>query len=659
MVNITIDGKKIQVPEGTTVLEAARQADIHIPTLCDHPHLTPYGGCRLCLVEVEGARTLQTSCTLPVSEGMVVKSDTDTVHQSRKFVLTLIFSERNHFCPYCQVSGGDCELQNSAYGEGMDHWPLQPNWKSFEVDASHQYFVLDQNRCILCRRCVRACGELVGNFTLGIEERGANSMLIADTGVPLGESSCISCGTCTQVCPTGALIDRWSAYRGHEEDVQSTNSICTACSMGCGIEVQTRNNQLVRILGDWDAEVNNGILCDMGRFVPMTENTERLVTPLVRKDGKLKAATWEEALATIADNMKDKANATAALASTRMSVEALTAFKGIFADNLNCSVVSTTEEGAATAMPAAIADEKGTFEGSLEDLKNAECVVVVGTDLTENHKVASAFIKRNTAKGTKLVIVDKKANGLKDYAHYPMIANEGCRKDILKGIATAILKLGLTSEKASGNPDEELKAIAEKTGLATDLFLDAAYVIAGSAKPVFVFGNGISKSDKMFDALYDLFTLLKKNDKSEPVILNIKGQANSLAASQLRLEAQFDVDGKEVFFLAMGDEHPTQKLIKSVESKKFLAVQSSYINQLTAMADVVLPVANWAEQGGHFLNVDGRLQEAVAALKPANDVKSNAEALTGLAAKFGVAVDAEAWKDAVASRVSTVAISGN
>ncbi|MBA3074514.1 MAG: 2Fe-2S iron-sulfur cluster binding domain-containing protein, partial [Anaerolineae bacterium] len=203
MATITINGNKLEVPDGMTVLRAAQANGIEIPTLCDHPHLTPYGGCRLCLVEVEGARTLQPSCTLPVSNNMVVKTDTKKVLDARKFVLTLIFSERNHFCPYCQVSGGDCELQNAAYNEGMTHWPLSPNYTTFPMDASHPYIIMEANRCILCRRCVRACGDLVGNYTLGFEERGANSILVADTGVPLGESTCISCGACVQVCPTG------------------------------------------------------------------------------------------------------------------------------------------------------------------------------------------------------------------------------------------------------------------------------------------------------------------------------------------------------------------------------------------------------------------------------------------------------------------------
>ena len=289
MVNVTIDGKQIQVPEGTTVLRAAESAGIKIPTLCDHPQLAPYGGCRLCLVDVEGARTLQPSCTLPVTPNMVVKTDTEKVKDARKFVLTLIFSERNHFCMYCQVSGGDCELQNSAYAEGMTHWPLQPNYSPFTVDASNPYFVIDNNRCILCRRCVRACGELVGNYTLGIEERGANSYLVADLGAPIGESTCISCGTCVQVCPTGAIIDRQSAYYGRDKDVTHVKTICTQCSLGCGLDVVTRDNRVVRIDGDWDSAVNNGLLCSIGRFEPLVNDRERIATPLINKGAGLKA----------------------------------------------------------------------------------------------------------------------------------------------------------------------------------------------------------------------------------------------------------------------------------------------------------------------------------------------------------------------------------
>ena len=344
MVQLTIDGKQIEVPEGTTVLGAAKMAGIHIPTLCAHKELTPYGGCRLCIVEVEKWRVPMASCTLPASNGMVVHTETEAIKKSREFILSMLFSERNHFCPFCQVSGGDCELQNAAYHEEMTHWPIQPGWSNFKVDTTHPYFVLDNNRCILCRRCVRACSELAGNFTLSVAERGAASMIVADTDVPLGESTCIKCGTCVQVCPTGALIDRVSAYQGHDESLTEIKSVCVGCSVGCAVKIMVRNNRIVRIEGDWDGAVNRGLLCEHGRYDPVTESRMRITTPQIRKDGKLEPVSWDEALGTVADKLRPLAgdkNGVAAIASTRLPAETLTLFKELFADKLHSTLVTS------------------------------------------------------------------------------------------------------------------------------------------------------------------------------------------------------------------------------------------------------------------------------------------------------------------------------
>jgi formate dehydrogenase major subunit len=328
MVHLTIDGKPVEVPEGTSVLRAAEQAGIEIPRLCDHPALKPFGSCRVCLVEVQGMRTLQPSCTLPVSSNMVVNTTSPAVKEARKFVLALIFSERNHFCPFCQMTGGDCELQNTALAQGMTHWPIAPAWKGFPVDASNPYILLDHNRCILCRRCVRVCGDLVGMATLGFEERGSESMLTADLGIPLGQSSCISCGSCSQVCPTGTLTDRKSAYQGRDFSATPVDNICIECGIGCGTTLMVRDNRIIRIDGDWQAEVNGGILCRAGRFDVMDEKRDRITTPMVRKNGKLVKVGWEEAL-TAAKGIKGAT--TQVVLSSRLSAEALHAGKHIAA----------------------------------------------------------------------------------------------------------------------------------------------------------------------------------------------------------------------------------------------------------------------------------------------------------------------------------------
>ncbi len=648
MVTVTIDGKQIQVPEGTTVLRAAQSAGIEIPTLCDHPHLTPYGGCRLCLVEVEGARTLQPSCTLPVNNNMVVHTDTKKVKDARSFVLTLIFSERNHFCPYCQVSGGDCELQNAAYSEGMTHWTLQPNWQPYPMDASHPYLIMENNRCILCRRCVRACGELVGNYTLGFEERGARSILVADTGVPLGESSCISCGVCAQVCPTGAIIDRWSAYRGHDEQIDKTQTICVGCSVGCGIEVFTRNNNLVRIDGNWNAEVNEGILCETGRFEPMSNTCDRIVTPLLRKNGSLKAATWDEALAFAADQIKPLKgkgkDGVAAIISTRQPIETIYHFKKLFADELGSDLVTTTEEGAFTQATAAFADELGkSFEGKLADVTAADAFMVLGTDLVKEHQVIGFFVKRVLAKGTKLLVVDSKDTPLADLANKAMKYTKGTAEDYLLALSAAVVKLGLAKGKASVKA-EDLDNLANKTGLKSEDYLDTAFVIASNEKPIILYEKSVSPA-----ALKAFAELIGAT------LVSVKGEANSLAAAQLKLEKSAKVDGHKVVVFAIGDDEITQKMLKDFEKVACKVVISTYASALTAMADVVFPATNWLEQEGHYLNLEGRLQKAVRVITPADEIKTTDATLKALAEKTGAKLDDD-WTKEIHKRTAITAL---
>lgn len=648
MINVTIDGKSIEVPEGTTVLRAAQSAGIFIPTLCDHNELTPYGGCRLCLVEIEGARTLQPSCTLPVSPNMVIRTDTEKIRDARKFVLTLIFSERNHFCPYCQVSGGDCELQNAAYREGMTHWPLQPNWQPYAMDASHPYFVLDNNRCILCRRCVRACGELVGAFTLGFEERGANSFLVADLGTPLGESTCVSCGTCLQVCPTGALIDRQSAYRGKETQVEHHLTTCAGCSVGCGLDVLTRDERIVRIEGNWEAEVNGGVLCKAGRFLPLDEDRERIVTPMVRKNGSLKAATWEEAMTVLSARFTPLAgkNGTgvAALASTRLTTEALSAFKQLFADKMRSGMVTSLEEGALTASASELAIEFGKpFEARLAALDQADCAVMVSTDLAEDHEVAGFFIRRALPTGLDLVIVDHEKNAFDQYAKLSLNAKVSYSA-LLNGISAAVVELGLAKTQAA-LPITLAQAV-EKTGIAREAFLDAARVIAAAEKPVFVYGklcvNGLK-------ALTELARI------TGAAVLGTKGGANSTSAALLGLEKAFALDGHQAVYVALGDDKPSQRLVHEIQKAPFVAVQAAYVSPLTAAADVVFPVEMWSEQEGHFVNLEGRIQQVQKALPAGEDVRSNTAVLQELAARLGFELSGD-WKEQLCQRVPAAAI---
>ncbi len=648
-VKLTINQKEVEVPEGTTVLRAAQGAGIHIPTLCDHPHLVPYGGCRLCVVEVAGARTLQPACTLPVSQGMVVQTDTPKTAEARHFVLTLLFSERNHFCMYCQMSGGDCELQNAAYGEGMTQWPLQPNWQPYPVDASHPYFVLDHNRCILCRRCIRACTELVGNSTLGMQERGAANILVADLNVPLGESTCISCGTCVQVCPTGALIDRLSAYRGREQEVQHIQSTCAGCSVGCGIEMIVRDNHLLRIDGNWDAPVNAGLLCEQGRFLPLKEERERALTPLVRKNGALKATTWAEALDVVAARLRpligQNGHGVAALASTRLPVEALHAFKELFNDRLGSDLVTSIEEGITTALPGSLAQELGhPFEGTLAVLAESDCVLAIGVDLAANHQIAGFSIKRNLPKGTRLIVIDPFDNKLQTLADCVLRPEKGRDYDLLMGLMAEIGRSGL----AQGSMDWSkypLEEVSRVTAIPAATIKTAAQWLSLAQKPAFVYGKGVtgSREAPVLKALLDLARQVGAWGEGYSRVLSIKGEANSLAAYQYGLTQPFQLNGQQLVYLALGDDYASQRLLHRVAHAPFKVVQASYLSPATALADVVLPSEMWAEQEGHFLNLEGRLQETRRGLTPPGEVRSHVDILEAVAAQLDVSLDNDWW----------------
>lgn len=633
MINLSIDGKKIEVPEGTTVLNAARSAGVTIPTLCDEKHLTPYGGCRLCLVEVEGARTLQPSCTLPVTKDMVVRTDTPKTQAARKFILTLIFSERNHFCPYCQVSGGDCELQNAAYHEGMTHWPLSPNYTPFSMDASHPYLILENNRCILCRRCVRACGELVGNFTLGFEERGGKSLLICDVGIPWGTSSCISCGMCAQVCPTGAIIDRWSAYKGLETQVEKTKTVCTGCSVGCGIEVLTRDNNLVRIESDWESSVSAGLTCKLGRFIPMEEQRERIHTPLVKKDGALKAATWDEAVDMIASKMKSLAGkkeaGVAAVASSKLSLETLHHFKQLFVDRLGSTMVTNTEEGAQTANASQVARKLGkAFEGKLASLDTADCVVTFGVDLEKEHEVAGFFVKRQIPKGTKLIVIDSNPNSISHWAKVIIKPAKGIDAEFIHSLQKA------KEEVESGNAKKD------------DPIVKTIEILKGSTKKVFVYSGSME-----MDAIEALIEFAKLTGAE---LLSMKGEANSVAASLLGMEQPFKLDGHQMVYVALADQEPSKKLVSSLKNAPFLVVQATYASKLSAEADVVLPTNHWYEEEGHYINLDGKVQSTKKSLKVIEDNWTNDEVLFALSKKLDLKLNG--WREAISGQVSSVAI---
>ncbi len=398
-IHLNINGQDVVAQSGQTVLEAAKSASIEIPVLCHHPALTNWGACRMCVVEVEGMRTVQTACTLPVSEGMKVTTHTEKTTSLRKFVLELLFSERNHYCMYCQMSG-DCELQDQAYAHGLDHWTYPRPYEKLSVDASRKYFIMDHNRCILCSRCVRACSEVAANHTLNLRNRGAKTMIVADLDVPFGESSCVECGSCLQVCPTGALVDAKSAYGGREKDVTHTITTCMQCSIGCELDVVTRYSRLLRVDGVWGADPNGGLLCVDGRFKPLYEERKRITAPMLRKDGNLVEASWDEALALVAEKLQGgECQGLAACATTN---EALAAF---------AQLIAKVGGKAGRLEPVAPTLGYGT-PAKVTDVLDADFIIVAGAQPLDYQRVVGYFIHRAADKKVPVAVISDSENAL-------------------------------------------------------------------------------------------------------------------------------------------------------------------------------------------------------------------------------------------------------
>mgnify|MGYP003800495631 CR=1 FL=1 len=647
MVTLTIDGIQVEVPDGTTVLEAAEKVGIKVPRLCHHPSLKPYGGCRLCMVEVEGARILQPSCTLPTSNNMVVRTNTPKVQEARKFVLSMLFSERNHFCMYCQATDGDCELQCAAYQQSLTHWPLTPNYSPYAVDASHKYIFVDNNRCILCRRCVRACGDLVGNFTLGFEERGANSFLVADYGVPLGESTCISCGACVQICPTGALMDRRSAYQGRESDLTPVVSVCSECSIGCQRNVLTRNNRLVRIDGVWNSEPGEGLLCEKGRYMPLESKAERLSVPEILRDGKRVAVTWEAALTEAAQHLRAAADEAALFASAKLPIESLAALKSAFTGGLRSANLLLSDDNEAALASVKLAEElHGPFEAKLEALKHVDVALLIGSDLENDNQVAGFFLKRQVLENSRIISITTRQKPLIARSALRIQQKKGSSFDLVNGLVSAWHSLLHEGDKFA---EENIAHLEEKTGIKSAEILRAVTMLKDAQHPVVVLGGEFASLEH-YDALVRLVLFCRQNNF--PVLI-IKEQANSLAAAQLGYTTAADGKKVKAAFVALGDAEPTEALLKHCAGIPLLVVSAAHPSALTERAAVVLPCAAWAEEGGSYLSTEGRLQQKLAALDAPESVKTSAAVADALVQALN-ARGGQDWKTALKQQPSPV-----
>jgi formate dehydrogenase major subunit len=460
-VTLTIDGRAISVPEGTSVMRAAALAGGSIPKLCASDNLAAFGSCRLCLVEIEGARGTPASCTTPVAEGMVVRTQTPRLQKLRKGVMELYVSDHPLDCLTCSANN-DCELQDAAaevglrdvrYGyEGANHLGLQ-------ADTSNPYFDFDPSKCIACSRCVRACDEVQGTFALTMAGRGFASMISA--GQELDDffsSDCVSCGACVQACPTATLQEKAVTAIGKPERAVVTT--CAYCGVGCTFRAEMRGEQLVRMVPWKDGKANRGHSCVKGRFAwGYVHHQDRVLSPMIRErvEEPWREVSWEEAIAFTASRLQaikaeQGAGALGGITSSRCTNEETYLVQKLVRAGFGSNNVDTCARVCHSPTGYGLKTTFGTSAGTqdFDSVMEADVILVIGANPTDAHPVFASRMKRRLRQGAKLIVIDPRRIDLVKSPHveaaHHLPLQPGTNVAVLSAMAHVIVTEGLVDE---------------------------------------------------------------------------------------------------------------------------------------------------------------------------------------------------------------------
>ena len=680
-VTLTIDGREVAVPPGTTVLEAARRAGIEIPSLCYQEKLLPAGLCRLCLVEIEKMRGLQPACSTIVREGMVVRTDTPLALHNRRMILELLCTNHPLDCPVCDAAG-DCRLQDYVfrYGRTESRFVEEKRHKGKAIPLG-PLVMLDQERCVLCQRCVRFCEEVLDDRQLAVFQRGCQSRI----GTFPGQSfDTAFSGNVIDLCPVGALTSRVFRFKARTWELESIPSTCAFCAVGCRLTMDVRNGRLLRQRGREAPEVNDGWLCDLGRAGHgITDHPERLREPLLRRNGRLEPTTWEEALAAVAEGLnavreETGPSAVAVWGSPRLTNEAAyllskLARAGLGTNNVDCRL--------GTAIPA-------PAEATLAELRRADVLFLFQGDPSEEAPVLELLIRDAVRHGGRLYVVHSRGVALGRRATLVLQPRPGSEAVFLAGVLAAAGKADEGRVPAAWRQalaNSGTAQVASLTGCEPGAIEQIATALMNAQRAIIAYGAGVRD-----EATMEMLTALARATGARLLGWNAGPNMRGVADMGLRCDrlpghALLDdaetlarcerlwgvavprkagVSPEELWqamedrriralYLVAADplsEAPGRQAVeRGLAAADFVVVQDSFLTPTAAAeADVVLPAAVPGEQEGTSTNLAGWVGSQRAGIVPPGEARPHWQIVADLARRLGAPGE---WEYASAAEV--------
>jgi len=691
-IELSLDGKTVAVDPSATVLEAALEHGTFIPHLCHDPDLVPAGVCRLCMVEVDGR--MVTACNTPVAAGADVRTDTTAVRETQIGAVELLLVNHHRGRVDCE-EGEACELRTIARFLKIDDHQLRrlrsPD-RTLPADTSNPFFEFDPNICVLCGICVRTCDEIVGVKAIDFVNRGFDTTIGSAPGQQWIDSDCVSCGECVVRCPTGSL-----SFTGMELPEREVITTCTYCGCGCGIHLGVRDNQLVSARGVRENPSNEGRLCVKGRFgFDFANSPDRLKTPLIRRNGELEEASWDEALDLIADRFSDsRGDAFAAIASAKLTNEENYVIQKFSRAVMGTNNIDHCARLCHSPSVAGLVQSfgSGAMTSSTHDLGDSRCTLAIGTNTSAAHPIVALQVMRSLRQGGKLIVVNPRGIELARHADLFIQNRAGSDVALLMGMMRVIVDEGLHDPAFIAERCENFEAfrdslaeyevahVEEKTGVPFAQIAEAARMYAENSPAAILYAMGITQHTHGTDnvlATSNLALLTGNVGIPSGGVNPLRGQSNVQGACDMgalpnvypgyqkvdvpEVKAKFEqawgveldsVPGlthleilrgvtsgpiKAIYLIgenpALSEADATHAR-EAMEKVDFLVVQDIFLTESAEYADVILPAASFAEKDGTFTNTERRVQRVRKAIEPIGDSRDDMWITCAIAKRMG------------------------